>query len=71
MSLTSKATLCLSVVATVGIVGYVHYKQSFDREKMHEGVIRDAYRQQLKKTENLYLLQQQKDLTKQLRKEAE
>lgn len=36
------------------------------REKVHEGVIRDVERQQRRKAENLYNLQQQIDLTKQL-----
>lgn len=36
------------------------------RKKLHEGVIRDIERQQRRKAENLYNLQQQIDLTKQL-----
>lgn len=38
---------------------------------MHEGVIRDVERQQRRKIENLYLLEKQNDLTKQLKKELE
>ena len=41
------------------------------REKLHEGVIKDVERQQRRKAENVYVLQQQSDLTKQLRKEQE
>lgn len=37
------------------------------RDKLHEGVIRDVERQQRRKMENTYLLQQQIDLTKQLK----
>lgn len=37
------------------------------REKLHEGVVRDLERQQRRKTENTYVLQQQIDLTKQLK----
>ncbi|GLH08330.1 hypothetical protein R5R35_002552 [Gryllus longicercus] len=69
MSLASKAALGVSLLVSIGIVGYVHYRQQIDREKMHEGVIRDVYRQQQKKTQNLYFLQKQADLTEQLRKE--
>lgn len=39
------------------------------REKLHEGVIRDIERQQRRKMENIVVLQQQIDLTKQLRKD--
>jgi hypothetical protein len=38
------------------------------RDRLHDGVIRDVESQQRRKTQNLYLLQQQIDLTKQLRK---
>lgn len=36
-------------------------------EKLHEGVIRDVERQQKRKTENIFVLQQQIELTKQLK----
>lgn len=38
---------------------------------MHEGVIKDIERQQRRKIENLYMLEKQKELTKQLKKEME
>lgn len=38
---------------------------------MHEGVIRDTERQQRRKIENLYILEKQNELTKQLKKELE
>lgn len=41
----------------------------FFRERMHEGVIRDTERQQRRKIENLYILEKQNELTKQLKKE--
>ena len=41
------------------------------RSKLHEGVIRDVERQKRRKMENAYVLQQQIDLTKNLRKELE
>ncbi|XP_063851062.1 uncharacterized protein LOC135094679 isoform X2 [Scylla paramamosain] len=71
MSLASKVTLGAACCVTAAIVGYVHLKQSIDREKLHEGVIRDVERQQRRKAENVYLLQQQSDLTKQLRQEQQ
>ncbi|KAJ0179844.1 hypothetical protein K1T71_004435 [Dendrolimus kikuchii] len=66
---TSKLVLALSCSITIGIVSYVHLKQKIDREKMHEGVVRDIERQQRRKIENLYMLQKQNELTKQLKKE--
>lgn len=38
---------------------------------MHEGVILDVERQQRKKIENVYMLEKQKELTKQLKKDLE
>lgn len=67
MSLTSKIALYSSCFLSAGTIGYVHYKQNSDRVKLHEGVILDIERQQKRKAENLYFLQKQIDLTKQLR----
>lgn len=36
---------------------------------MHEGVVKDVERQRRRKAENLYILQQQIDLTKKMKKE--
>lgn len=36
---------------------------------MHEGVLRDIERQQQRKIENIYVLEKQNELTKQLKKE--
>lgn len=66
---TSKLVLALSCSVTVGIVAYVHIKQQTDREKMHEGVVKDVERQQRRKIENLYILEKQNELTKKLKKE--
>ncbi|KAI4460537.1 hypothetical protein MML48_5g00009983 [Holotrichia oblita] len=68
MSLASKITLSLACITSAGIIGYVHYKQQLDREKLHDGVLRDVERQQRRKAENLYTLQQQIDFTKELKK---
>lgn len=68
MSVVAKLFLAASIVATSGTVFYVHYKQNYDRELLHEGVIRDIERQQRRKVENLYVLQRQIDLAKELKK---
>ncbi|KAI8428981.1 hypothetical protein MSG28_007574 [Choristoneura fumiferana] len=67
-SIGSKVVLGLSCAITIGIVSYVHLKQQSDREKMHEGVIKDVERQQRRKIENLYMIEKQNELTKQLKK---
>ncbi|KAH8241881.1 hypothetical protein KR026_012333, partial [Drosophila bipectinata] len=67
MSAASRITLGLAVTVSTAIIGYVHYKQSADRLKLHDGVLRDVERQQRRKHENTYTLQQQIDMTKQLR----
>ncbi|KAG8276070.1 protein PET117 homolog, mitochondrial [Homalodisca vitripennis] len=64
MSLPAKITLATSCVVSAGIIAYVHFKQQLDRVKLHEGVVRDVERRQRRKAENIYVLEQQKDLTK-------
>ncbi|CAH4017883.1 unnamed protein product [Pieris brassicae] len=66
-STASKLVLGVSCIISTGIVAYVHVKQQIDRERMHDGVIRDTERQQRRKIENLYILEKQKELTKQLK----
>ncbi|KAF2905048.1 hypothetical protein ILUMI_01131 [Ignelater luminosus] len=68
MSLASKVTLTAACATSLSIIGYVHFKQQLDRDKLHEGVIKDVERQQRRKAENLYNLQQQIELTKELKK---
>ncbi|KAK3608569.1 hypothetical protein CHS0354_042557 [Potamilus streckersoni] len=58
MSLTSKAVFGGSVVFTVSIISYVHWKQNYDRQRMREGVYRDLDRQQ-QKMQNLQMLKDQ------------
>ncbi|XP_053602194.1 protein PET117 homolog, mitochondrial [Plodia interpunctella] len=65
---TSKLVLGLSCAVTLGIVAYVHVKQQTDRHKMHEGVLKDIERQQRRKIENLYMLEKQNELTKEMKK---
>lgn len=67
-STSSKLVLGLSCAISLGIVTYVHIKQQSDREKMHEGVLKDVERQQRRKIENIYMLEKQNELTKQLKK---
>ncbi|KAF7410480.1 hypothetical protein HZH68_004861 [Vespula germanica] len=68
MSTLAKLTFATCCLISVGIIGYVHYKQQYDRELLHEGVLRDIERQQRRKIENIYNLQQQIELTRELRK---
>ncbi|KAH8377308.1 hypothetical protein KR093_004783 [Drosophila rubida] len=67
MSLPAKITLGIAVTISSAIIGYVHYKQSEDRLKLHQGVIRDVEQQQRRKHENTYALQKQIDMTKELK----
>lgn len=66
MSLTSKLTFGASCVFTVSIIAYVHIKQNIDRERLHEGVIRDVETQRRRRIENVLRLEKQSDLTKHL-----
>ncbi|XP_063707679.1 protein PET117 homolog, mitochondrial [Culicoides brevitarsis] len=70
MSTASRYTLYGSLGVSLGIIAYVCGKQQYDRHVLREGVWRDVERQQ-RKTENIYLLQQQIDLTKQLKAQQE
>uniref|UniRef100_A0A8C6UDC8 PET117 cytochrome c oxidase chaperone n=1 Tax=Neogobius melanostomus TaxID=47308 RepID=A0A8C6UDC8_9GOBI len=63
MSTTSKVVLGVSVVLTLSTVAGVHLNQAWDRERLHEGVLRDLERLERKK-ENLRLLEEQKELTR-------
>ncbi|XP_072240101.1 protein PET117 homolog, mitochondrial [Leuresthes tenuis] len=68
MSTTSKVVLGVSVILTLSTVAAVHLNQSWDRERLHEGVVRDLERLERKK-ENLRLLEEQRVLTQQLEEE--
>ncbi|MEQ2249683.1 hypothetical protein ILYODFUR_031773 [Ilyodon furcidens] len=70
MSTASKVVLTVSLVLTLSTVAGVHLKQAWDRERLHEGVVRDLERLQRKK-ENLRLLEEQKVLTRQLEEERQ
>ncbi|XP_030166013.1 protein PET117 homolog, mitochondrial [Lynx canadensis] len=65
MSRSSQVVLGLSVVLTAATVAGVHLKQRQDRQRLHDGVIRDIERQNRKKR-NIRLLGEQIILTEQL-----
>ncbi|KAK5925775.1 hypothetical protein CgunFtcFv8_021407 [Champsocephalus gunnari] len=65
MSTVSKVVLGVSVGLTLSTVAAVHLNQTWDRERLHEGVVRDLERQDRKK-DNLRLLEEQRSLTAQL-----
>ncbi|KYQ54354.1 hypothetical protein ALC60_06901 [Trachymyrmex zeteki] len=69
MSNASKITFGLCCMSSVGIIGYVHYKQDYDRKQLHLGVIHDIERRERRKAENVYILQQQAELAKELRRQ--
>ncbi|KYN31408.1 hypothetical protein ALC56_14289 [Trachymyrmex septentrionalis] len=69
MSNASKVTFGLCCMTSIGIIGYVYYKQSYDRQQLHLGVIRDIERRERRKAENVYILQQQAELAKELRRQ--
>ncbi|KAJ8964570.1 hypothetical protein NQ314_004874 [Rhamnusium bicolor] len=69
MSLQSKVVLIAACSFSLGIIGYVHYKQHLDREQLHAGVLKDIERREIRKVENLFTLQRQIDLSKELKQE--
>ncbi|KAL6111238.1 protein PET117 homolog, mitochondrial [Pungitius pungitius] len=68
MTTVSKVVLGVSVVLTISTVAAVHLNQSWDRQRLHQGVVRDLERLERKK-ENLRLLEEQRALTSQLEEE--
>ncbi|XP_029450332.1 protein PET117 homolog, mitochondrial [Rhinatrema bivittatum] len=70
MSVASRAVLGVSLLLTAATVVGVHMKQKLDRERLREGVVRDLERQ-IRKEENLRLLEEQIVLTKYLEAERE
>ena len=51
MSTRAKVTLGTAVILAAAMISYVHLKQEWEREKLHQGVIKDMERQKLKKLE--------------------
>lgn len=46
MSTTSKVVFGISCVVSSAIIGFVHYQQQDDLNKLHEGVVKDIERQE-------------------------
>ncbi|OXU25767.1 hypothetical protein TSAR_016269 [Trichomalopsis sarcophagae] len=69
MSTTSKLILGVCIGLSGGIIMYVHLKQDSDIEKLHMGVMKDLERQRRRKIENIYLLQQQSELTREFQRD--
>ncbi|XP_018920005.1 protein PET117 homolog, mitochondrial-like [Cyprinus carpio] len=65
MSKASKVVLGVSVVLTISTVAGVHIKQNWDRQRLRDGVLRDLERVE-RKRENLRVLEEQIQLTRQL-----
>lgn len=70
MSTRSKVVLGISLVMSVGTVIGVHMTQNLERERLREGVVQDLERQR-RKQDNLRLLNEHIELTKQLESERE
>lgn len=70
MSTASNVVLGVSAVLTLCTVSAVHLKQTWDRERLHEGVIRDLERLERRQA-NLRLLEEQRTLTRQLEEEQQ
>ncbi|XP_073484267.1 protein PET117 homolog, mitochondrial [Aquarana catesbeiana] len=70
MSTRSKVVLGISLVLSVGTVIGVHMTQNLERERLREGVVQDLERQR-RKQDNLRLLNEHIELTKQLESERE
>ncbi|XP_076287649.1 cytochrome c oxidase assembly factor-like isoform X1 [Lasioglossum baleicum] len=67
MSIAAKVTFGICCLSSIGIATYVHYRQEYDRKQLHLGVVRDNELQERRRIQNLYYLEQQNELTKQLR----
>ncbi|XP_076656464.1 cytochrome c oxidase assembly factor-like [Halictus rubicundus] len=67
MSTVSKVTFGLCCLTSISITAYVHYRQEYDRKQLHLGVVRDSELQERRRIQNLYYLEQQNELTKQLK----
>ncbi|KAH8093261.1 hypothetical protein BXZ70DRAFT_1010489 [Cristinia sonorae] len=58
MSRAAKATLALAVIATVAVVGGVHYMQKAEEARMYAGVLRDDERRREKQRQREFELQE-------------
>ncbi|RYP04987.1 hypothetical protein DL764_004113 [Monosporascus ibericus] len=53
MSQASRLTLAGTSLFAVGTIIFVHFQQRFEKEAMHQGVIRDMEQQRVKKERQL------------------
>lgn len=51
MSTKSKIALGTAAISAAAMISYIHLKQEWEREKLHQGVVKDMERQRLKKHE--------------------
>ncbi len=61
----SKIFFGVSVVVSIGVIGFVHYSQKRDRLRMREGILRDIERRE----QNIKELEYQKKLESALRQQ--
>ncbi|KAI9183682.1 hypothetical protein H9P43_004600 [Blastocladiella emersonii ATCC 22665] len=73
MSAAAKVTLMGSVIFTITSVAAVHWQQNKERERMHQGVIRDEARLAAKQRieDNTRELEAQRQLERELRKQQD
>ncbi|KAI5860834.1 hypothetical protein GGS23DRAFT_579131 [Durotheca rogersii] len=53
MSRASKLTLAGTSLFAVGMIVVVHFQQKFEKDAMHQGVVRDLEQQRIKKERQL------------------
>lgn len=70
MSLASKITLGLTTLGTACGIYYIHAAQERDREALHQGIIRDLERRNMKHTQNINRLAQQNTFERLLKEES-
>ncbi|CAH1271839.1 PET117 [Branchiostoma lanceolatum] len=63
MSVPAKVFFCGCVATSLGIIGYIHYSQVRDRERMRQGPVRDMERE-ARRRHNIRMQVEQIDLTK-------
>jgi len=67
-STLSKVTLLSSIIATSGVIFFVHKSQVDDKERLRKGIEIDVERQAGRRAANIKKLQDQQALTKSYRK---
>ncbi|KAI0006831.1 hypothetical protein F4779DRAFT_620186 [Xylariaceae sp. FL0662B] len=67
MSRASKITLAATSLFAVGTITIVHFQQKFEKDAMHQGVVRDMEQQRIKRERQLDF-EMQKALEEEYRK---